>query len=230
MVKINADEIIEKLKSAGSPKSLAGMARFGINTNNAFCVSMPDIRKIAKDAGKSHSLALELWNSGIHEAKTLASMVDEPQLVTELQMEERVKKFDSWDVCDQVCGNLFDKTEFAYKKAEEWSSRKEEFVKRAGFVLMACLAVHDKKAEDACFIKLFPIIRRESVDERNFVRKAVNWTLRQIGKRNMNLNKLAIKTAEEILLIDSKSAKWVASDALRELKSVNVQKRLKQKD
>lgn len=224
---MNADEIIEKLKSAGNPKDLAGMKRFGINTNNALCVSMPNIRKIAKSAGKSHLVAHELWNSGIHEAKTLASMVDEPALVTEKQMEEWVRDFDSWDVCDQVCSNLFDKTEFAYKKSEEWSARDEEFVKRAGFAMMACLAVHDKKAEDAKFMKLFPVIKRESTDERNFVKKAVNWALRQIGKRNMKLNKEAVKLAEEIKNIDSKTAKWIASDAIRELKSESVKKRLR---
>ncbi len=224
---MNANKIIEKLKSFGNPEAVAGMAKFGINTNNAYCVSIPNIRRISKETGKNYLVAQQLWNSGIHEARILAGMIDEPNLVTEKQMDTWVKDFDSWDVCDQVCSNLFDKTGFAYKKAEEWSARKEEFVKRAGFVLMSCLAVHDKKAEDGKFIKFLPIIKMESIDERNFVKKAVNWALRQIGKRNIRLNRLAIKTADEILLIDSKSAKWIASDAIRELKSESVRKRLR---
>lgn len=228
MVRMNADEIIKKLKSAGSPKDLASMTRFGIKSKNACGVTIPFLRSMAKNVGKNHSLALELWKYGIHEARILAGMIDEPQFVTENQMEEWVKDFDFWGDCDQVCSNLFDKTEFAYKKAEEWSARKEEFVKRAGFVLMACLAVHDKKAEDARFMRFLPIIKRESADERNFVKKAVNWALRQIGKRNMRLNKEAIKLSEEIKNIDSKSSRWIAGDALRELKSESVQKRLKQ--
>jgi 3-methyladenine DNA glycosylase AlkD len=137
-----------------------------------------------------------------------------------------VADFDSWDVCDQVCSNLFDKTEFALKKASEWSGRKEEFVKRAGFVLMAALAVHDKDADGKTFLNFLSIIKREATDERNFVKKAVNWALRQIGKRNIKLNKAAIKTTEEIRKIDSKAARWIATDALRELTSVAVLKRL----
>lgn len=137
------------------------------------------------------------------------------------------ERFDSWDVCDQCCMNLFDKTQFAHQKAVELTKRKEEFVKRTGFVLMATLAVHDKKAKDEEFLKFLPIIKRESTDERNFVRKAVNWALRQIGKRNKNLNRAAITTAKEIQKIDSKTAKWIAADAIRELTSQAVQKRLK---
>jgi 3-methyladenine DNA glycosylase AlkD len=149
--------------------------------------------------------------------------------VTEKQMESWVKDFDSWDICDQCCSNLFDKTKFAHKKAIEWSKRREEFVKRAGFVLMATLAVHDKEAGDKEFLKFLPIIIREATDDRNFVKKAVNWALRQIGKRNSALNKIAIQTAKEIQKIDSKSAKWIASDAIRELTSEAVQKKLVRK-
>jgi 3-methyladenine DNA glycosylase AlkD len=154
-------------------------------------------------------------------------MIDDARMVTEGQMEGWAKGFDSWDVCDQCCGNLFDKTKFAYQKAREWSSRKEEFVKRAGFVLMAELAVHDKKTADEEFLNFLPIIKRESVDDRNFVKKAVNWALRQIGKRNKNLNAKAIETANEILKMDSRSSKWIASDAVRELTNGAVKKRLK---
>ena len=221
------DDIIKKLKSLSNPKAVEGMARFGINPKNTFGVSIPNLRKIAKEAGTNHYLAQRLWSSGIHEARILASMIGDPLMVTEQQMESWVGNFDSWDVCDQCCSNLFDKTKFAYKKAIEWTKRNEEFVKRAGFVLMAVLAVHDKKAKDERFLKFLPIMKRESTDERNYVKKAVNWSLRQIGKRNLNLNKMALKTAKEIKMLDSRTAAWVASDALRELESKAVQERLR---
>jgi len=227
---MQAKEILKKLKSLSDPKAVVGMARFGIAPKNTYGISIPNLRKIAKEIGISHSLAQQLWDSGIHEARILAGLIGEPDKVTERQMEKWVKDFDSWDVCDQVCSNLFDKTEFAFLKAIEWSKRKEEFVKRAGFVMMACLSVHDKQVKDKKFEQFFPIIKREAHDERNFVKKAVNWALRQIGKRNLGLNKKAIATAKEIQKIDSKSAKWIASDALRELTSEAVQKRLKDKE
>lgn len=221
------NEILNKLKSLSDPKAVEGMARYGINPAAALGVSIPVLRAIAKETVKDYLLARQLWASGIHEAQILAGMVDDPEKVSEKQMESWVKDFDSWAVCDQCCSNLFDKTKFAHEKALEWSKRKEEFVKRAGFVMMATLAVHDKKAKDEAFLKFLPVIKRESVDERNFVKKAVNWALRQIGKRNLNLNKKAIEIAGEIQKIDSKSARWIASDAIRELSSQAVQKRLK---
>lgn len=235
-----AMKIIRTLEEFRNPENVAGMARFGINSSNTLGVSMPMIRDLAKEISHDpdlrqnvHSLALELWNTKAHEARILAGLIDDPRCVTESQMEKWAKDFDSWDVCDQICGNLFDKTEFATKKAEQWSRRKEEFVKRAGFVLMAALAVHDKDAGDGTFLKFLPIIKRESMDERNFVRKAVNWALRGIGKRNLKLNRAAIKTAKEIQKIDSpngslrdKTARWVAADALRELTSRPVMERL----
>ena len=220
------NDILKKLKALSNPKAVEGMARFGINPENTYGVSIPDLRKIAKEAGKDHSLAQKLWASRIHEARILVSMIDEPTAVSEEQMERWVKDFDSWDVCDQCCMNLFEKTKFAYQKCVEWSSNKQEFVKRAGFALMARLAVSDKKAIDGQFVNFFPIIKRESVDNRNFVKKGVNWALRQIGKRNRNLNKMAIRTAKEIQEVDSKSSKWIASDALRELTDEKIQKRL----
>jgi len=216
------DKIIKELKSYSNPKNVEGMERFGINPKNTLGVSIPIIRKMGKEIEKNHYLAQQLWSSGIHEARILAGLIDDSKLVNEEQMENWVKDFDSWDICDQVCSNLFDKTPYAYKKALEWSKRKEEFVKRAGFVLMACLAVHDKKAKDTELLKFLPIIKKEATDERNFVRKAVNWALRQIGKRNKNLQKEAIRTAKEILNIESKSAKWIASDAIRELESKKI--------
>ncbi len=220
--------ILQKLKSLSNPKAIEGMARYGITSEKTYGVSIPNLRRIAREIGTDHKLAQQLWASGIRETRILASMVDDPGEVTEEQMESWVKDFDSWDVCDQCCNNLFRReTEFAYPKAVEWSFREEEFAKRAGFVLMAALAVHDKNAKDVEFLEFLPVIRRESVDSRNFVKKAVNWALRQIGKRNLNLNKKAIETAREIQRMDSRSAKWIASDAIRELTSKAVQERIK---
>jgi 3-methyladenine DNA glycosylase AlkD len=220
-------DIMELLKSLSNPKAVEGMARFGINPKGTLGVSIPNLRKIAKAVGKDHIMALQLWKSGIHEAKMLAGFTDDPSLVTPEQMEKWVSDFDSWDVCDQVCSNLFDKTPFAYKKALEWAGRQEEFVKRAGFVLMAALAVHDKAAGESEFKKFLSVIKRESSDGRNFVKKAVNWALRQIGKRNARLNRLSLKTAAEIQKLQSKSARWIAADAIRELESEAVQRRLR---
>ncbi len=219
--------LIKRLRSFSDPEAVAGMARFGINPKNTYGVSIPVLRKMAKEVGPNHQLAQRLWNSGIHEARILAGMIDLPGEVTGKQMERWVRDFDSWDVCDQVCSHLFDRTKFARKKATDWSKRREEFVKRAGFVLMAALAVHDRKAGDKRFLKFLPIIKREARDERNFVKKAVNWALRQIGKRNLCLNRAAILTAKEIHGIDSKTARWIASDAIRELTSEAVQKRVR---
>ena len=216
-----------RLESMPNPESVAGMGRFGIVTARALGISVPRLRALAKEAGKDHALALSLWATGVHEARELTPMVDDPKLVTEEQMEFWVHDFDSWDVCDGCCGGLFDKTPFAYSKAVEWSSREREFVKRAAFSLMAALAVHDKKAHDDRFLEFLPFIERESTDNTNFVKKAVNWALRQIGKRNVELNREAIRSAERIALVDSAAARWVASDATRELTSDKVQARLR---
>ncbi len=221
--------IIKKLESLSNLEAVRGMARFGINPECTYGVSIPDLRKMAKETGRDHALAQQLWASGIHEARILASMAAEPETVTDVQMENWVKDFDSWDVCDQCCMNLFEKTDLAYQKAAEWSKSDKEFIKRAGFVLMARLAVSDKKADDAPFETFLPVIKREAGDNRNFVKKAVNWALRQIGKRNLHLNKMAIKAAEEIQQTGSRSAKWIAADTIRELTSEAVQKRLANK-
>lgn len=210
-------EIIKALKSNSSQINKEGMSRFGINTSKAFGLPIPYLRGLAKKIGKNHTLALELWKTGFHEARILASFIDDPVQVTEKQMDSWVRDFDSWDLCDQCCGGLFTKTEIAYRKAVQWSKSKEEFVKRAGYAMMAYLAVHDKKAKDSVFIKFLPHIQRASNDDRNFVKKAVNWALRQIGKRNASLRKAAIKTAKDILKLDTKTARWIANDALREL-------------
>ena len=222
----SAAELLDQLKSLGSEKDKEGMARFGIKPKKALGISVYVLKKMAKNIKRDHKLAIDLWKSGIHEARMIAAFLDEPEKVTEKQMESWAKDFDSWDICDQTCAYLFDKTPFAYSKAVEWTKRDEEFVKRSGFVLMCALAVHDKRAPDSKFRKFFPIIKKYSTDERNFVKKAVNWALRQIGKRNKSLNKEAIKTAKDIKKIDSKAARWIASDALRELQSEKIQKRL----
>jgi 3-methyladenine DNA glycosylase AlkD len=224
--KMDAKATVRLLKTLSKPENLDGMSRFGINTSNALGITVTELRKVAKTIGKDHELAMGLWDTKIHEARMLASFIDEPVLVTEQQMEAWAKGFDSWDLCDECCGDLFDKTEFAYKKAAEWSERREEYVKRAGFALMAALSVHDKRAADSKLLQFLPIIERESDDERNFVRKAVNWALRNIGKRNLNLNKAAIATAKRIKERDTKSARWIASDALRELTGEGVTRRL----
>ena len=220
------EQVMRRLKSLANPEAAAGMARFGINPHSTYGISIPNLRAIARDVGKDHLLAQQLWSSGIHEARILASMVDRPLELTEEQMDSWARDFYSWDVCDQCCGNLFDKTEYAVEKAVEWSSGEEEFVKRAGFALMAWLAVHDKKAKDEQYMAFLPAIKSEATDGRNYVRKAVNGALRQIGKRNVKLNTKAIEVAQEVLEMDSKAARWTASDALRELTGEGVQKRL----
>jgi len=223
----SVEEVLEKLKSNSRPDQLEGMARYGMAVERRLGVSIPDIRKIAKELGKDNKLALELWKTGIAEARIIAAMIDDPEKLTEGQMEDWVKDINSWDVCDQVCMNLFEKTPLAWQKIIDWSEREEEFVKRTAFALIACLAWHDKKSEDEKFIELFPVIMRGAVDERNFVKKAVNWALRNIGKRNLNLNKAAMNAAKEIQRLDSKAARWIAFDTLRELESEAVQMRLK---
>ncbi len=221
------EDVLKKLKILANPKAMEGMARFGICMDSAYGVRVPDIRVVAKEIGKDHKLAQELWASGIHEARLLASMIDRADMVTEKQMDKWVKDFNSWDVCDMTCFNLFDKTKFVHQKIKEWSKREEEFVKRTGFALMAGLAIHNKNMKDEEFERFFSIIIREAEDDRNFVRKAVNWALRQIGKRNLSLNKKAIRIAKQIQGIDSKTAKWIANDAIRELTNFQIQNRLK---
>jgi 3-methyladenine DNA glycosylase AlkD len=214
---MQAKYIIELLKQKADPVYLAGMQRYAIDTAHAIGVRLPELRKLAKTIKKDHTLALELWDTGLHEARMLASMIDEPTMVTEKQIDNWTGDFTSWDLCDQVCGNLFDRTPFAISKAIEFSAHDNEFVKRAGFVLMAEYAVHNKSAPNETFIALFPIMEREAWDNRNFVKKAVNWALRQIGKRNGILKLEAIQTAQNILKQNHKSAKWIAVNALTEL-------------
>jgi 3-methyladenine DNA glycosylase AlkD len=225
--RMSFEDIINELKSYANPEAVKGMARFGVGGSHTLGVSIPTLRVMAKRIGKNHIFAQKLWATGVHEARILASMVEDRSQVTEEQMEKWVSDFDSWDVTDQAVMNLLEKLPQAWEKAVIWCKEEAEFVKRTGFVLMARLAVSDKKAADEKFLYFFPYILKEAEDERNFVKKAVNWAIRQIGKRNRNLNTRAIALSEEILLHDSSSARWIARDALKELRSEAVQNRLK---
>ncbi len=224
---ITARKVLRKLKALGDPSVRTAMTRFGIHVKNAHGISMPVLRKLAREIGTNHELAQKLWDSGNHEARIVAGLIGDPARVTAAQMERWAREFDSWDVVDGTCGHLFVFAAPAWNKAIEWSCREQEYVKRAAFSLMAYLAVYDKQAADARFARLLPIIRREASDERNFVKKAVNWALRQIGKRNARLNRLAIRTAKQIRATNSRAARWVAADALRELTGPSVQRRLR---
>jgi 3-methyladenine DNA glycosylase AlkD len=223
----SVETVLKSLKAKAKPDQLDGMARYGMTKEKRLGVAVPDMRRIAKEIGKDHRLALQLWQTGIPEAMMVASMVDTPPEVTAQQMEEWVRDLNSWDVCDQVCMNLFDKTHLAWNKVLEWAGRDEEFVRRAAFALIACLAWHDKRAPDEEFTKLLPAIKNGATDERNFVKKAVNWALRSIGKRNATLNAAALQVAREIQALDSRSARWIASDAIRELTAESTKKKLK---
>ncbi len=214
-------DVIEELKSLSTPEHYAKLSHFGIKSDNALGVKIPLVRVLAKRIGKNHDLALALWKTEIHEARILASFIENPKLVDEKQFDVWVSDFDSWDICD-LSSDLLVKTPFALRKIDEYSSNSEEFVKRTAFVLMCQLAVHNKKMTDEMFYPFFDIIEREAWDERNFVRKAVNWALRQIGKRNEALRLKAIDAAQRILKQDFKSARWIASDALRELNDEKV--------
>jgi len=231
--------LLGELRALGSEKDRAGMARYGIKVDDAFGVSIYELRRIAKRIGRDHELALALWATGKHEARLLATIVDDPVRVDAAQMEAWVGDVDSWDVCDQLTSNLFDKTALAYEKAVEWAARDEEFVRRAAFALIAALAWQDKAAPDERMLAFLPLIETHAFDERNFVKKAVNWALRNIGKRNGALNAAAVACAERIRAAanaraggerggdpGARSARWVAADALRELTSDRVSERL----
>lgn len=221
-----ADEIVEELRSQTNPVNIAGMARFGIKPERCFGIAIPQLRIMARRLGRNQVLAEELWQRGWRESRILATLIGESTSISAAVTERWVRDLDSWDVCDACCLNLFDKTPYAARKALQWSKRKREFEKRAGFATMAALAVHDKKAQDDLFVSFLSAIEREATDERNFVRKAVNWALRQIGKRNSKLHQEALQTGRRILKIDSRAANWIASGAIKELMSPSVQHRL----
>jgi 3-methyladenine DNA glycosylase AlkD len=225
----DAKRVLRELRSLGTRRNIEGMARFGIVAKDVYGVSKPRLDELARRIGRNHSLGLELWETGNHDARILAGLIAERKRVTSKQMERWVCDFDNWDVCDGTCCHLFVFAAPAWQKAHSWSRRKKEFQKRAGFALAAFLACHDKRAPDAKFRKYLNVIERESWDERNFVRKAVNWALRNIGKRNAALNRAATASARRIAMQGSRSARWIAADALRELKSEAVQTRLRRR-
>lgn len=220
------EQVVARLKALAKPENVEGMKRFAVGGKHTLGVSIPDLRKTAKEIGTDHKLAAGLWKTGIHEARILASMVDDPSRVSERQIEQWVGGFDSWDVTDQVCMNLFEKTSFAWDKAIEWTRREPEFEKRAGFALMACLGWHDKKSPASRFKPFFPAIEAASDDERNFVKKAVSWAIRNMGKRDKALHTLCVACAKRIEKRESKAARWIARDVLRELTSEKVLARL----
>jgi 3-methyladenine DNA glycosylase AlkD len=222
---VRLEEILKRLRDGAQPDARTALERFGITARQAYGWSMPALRELAREAGRDHTLAQQLWATGILDARILAALVDEPDRVTPRQMERWARDFDSWAVCDACCLHLFDRTPYAHVKVRAWSGRKEEFVKRAAFALMAALAVHEQEGGDDAFRAFLILCEREAGDARNFVKKAVNWALRQIGKRNPALRAAAVASAERIAAQDSPSARWIASDALRELKSADAGKR-----
>lgn len=217
---------MDRLNDLADPTQLAGQARYGIDVSASLGISAPEMRKLARQIGSDHRLAARLWESGVREARIVACLIDEPALVTETQMEVWASAFSSWEVVDTCCCNLFGRCDLGYLKALEWSEREEEFVKRAGFVLMACLAVHNKKAPESYFDPFLTAIEREACDNRNFVRKAESWALRQIGKRNPALRQRAIEVAKRIAAQQCAGASWVASNVLRELQSEQLEVRM----
>ncbi len=223
-----AGTLLGELRGVADPTRLPGMARVRITIDRALGVPIPTLRRIARVHRGDHALAIALWDSGVHEARILASMIDDPARVTAEQMEAWAVAFDSWDVCDQVTGNLFTRTADPLRTARAWTARPEPFVRRAGFAMIAELAHRDRASSDAVWERQLPLIRRAATDERNVVKKAVSWALRQIGKRNLYLNGRAIAQAEALLTLDARSARWIARDALRELRSDAVRSRLRE--
>ena len=227
--KWTVERIVAELRRLGTKRNVEGMARYGIRAEKVFGVSKPKLDALAKKIGKNHALGLELWSTGIQDAKILAGLISEPERVTGAQMELWVRDFDNWDSCDGTCCHLFVFADAAWEKAFAWTKRKDEFQKRGGFALAAYLAYRDKSAGDAKYVSFLQVIEREADDDRNFVRKAVNWALRNIGKRNVRLNRAAIATARRLQKKESRAARWIAADALRELEGEAVQARLRGK-
>jgi 3-methyladenine DNA glycosylase AlkD len=217
VLEYSSNSILNQLHTLANPANVAGMAHYGINPEHALGISIPTLRKMAKEIGKNPTLAEELWDSGIHEARLLAVLISDPKQVSEEQVDRWVCDIDSWDLCDGFCNNLLYRTPFAVQKAIVWSDRPETYIRRAAFSLMASIAVHHKQLPDEQFEVFLALVYKQSTDDRNYVKKAVNWALRQIGKRNANLNQKAMKMAQQIQQLDSKAARWIAADALGEL-------------
>jgi 3-methyladenine DNA glycosylase AlkD len=220
------DQVIAELRRLSSKKTKDGMARYAIPSENAFGVPVGVIRALAKRLGKSHALAEELWKTGHYEARMLATFVDDPARVTPAQMDRWCKDFDSWAICDTACFALFDRTPHALAKVKAWAKSDDEFVKRAAFALLASLTVHGKEVTEAQFVRCLPLVERAAQDERNFVKKAVNWALRSLGKKSPALNVAAIAASERLAQQPGAAPRWVGKNALRELSGPSVQRRL----
>jgi 3-methyladenine DNA glycosylase AlkD len=223
---MNKDEVLAWLERTGTRRTVEGMARYGLPSDRAFGVPVGTMQARAKRIGKDHALAAALWESGWYEARMMAAFVDDPRRVTRRQMNAWAADFDNWGICDTACFHLFDRTPFAWTKARQWSASPREFVKRAGFALMASLVAHDKTAPDARFRAMLPLIEKGARDERNFVKKGVNWALRTIGKRNAGLNAAAVAVAQRLAQSKNAAPRWIGKDALRELASPKVRARL----
>ncbi|HTG95640.1 MAG TPA: DNA alkylation repair protein [Pyrinomonadaceae bacterium] len=223
----NVDSVVARLKRLGTKKQRDAMSRYAIPSENAFGVSVGKIRDMGKQLGRNHDLAQALWDTGWYEARMLAAFVDDPAQVTPAQMDRWCRDFDSWAIVDTICFHLFDKTPYAFAKAKAWANRRNEFEKRAAFALLASLGVHDKTASDESFAKCLPLIERAATDERNFVKKGVSWALRVIGRRNNELNRSAVALSKRLCASEEPAARWVGRDALKELTSPAVLRRLK---
>ncbi|MEP6961990.1 MAG: DNA alkylation repair protein [Acidobacteriota bacterium] len=217
MLLLTAQQILRRLRPLGWAENLAGMTRFGVTTTNAFGVPFSQLRILKRELGRDHALALKLWETGNREARLVAAFIADPKQLTPPQMNHWASQFDSWDICDGCCIHLYRKSPHAWQQAVKWAGRKREFVRRAGFALMATLAVHDKRAPDEAFLDLLPLIEQTVSDNRNSVKKAVNWALRQIGKRNPALRQAAIDVSRKLAASAEPSARWIGKDALREL-------------
>jgi 3-methyladenine DNA glycosylase AlkD len=217
MSNLTADDAVAWLRARGNAKFRDGLARYGLPTERAFGLSVATIKQYGKQLGHDHDLATALWKTGWTDARMLAAFVGEPDRVTPAEMDAWCSDFDSWGIVDSVCFTLWDRSPHAWKKAKQWTTRKREFEKRAGFVLMACLAAHDKTATDAAFLRFLPLIEKGAVDERNFVKKGVSWALRHIGHRSAPLHAAAVKTATRLAKSEHATKRWVGKDALRDL-------------
>lgn len=223
---MDKNEVLTWLERRGTPRTVEGMARYGIQAKRAFGVPMGTLLSLRKRLGQDHALSLALWESGWYEARLLAALVGDPQRVTRRQMNAWAARFENWGDCDTVCFFLFDRTPLAWEKARQWSTSPREFVKRGAFALMACLALHDQAAPDRSFLALLPLIEKGARDERNFVKKGVSWALRAIGRRSLALNAAALALARRLAQSEEAACRWVGQDARRELASPKVRARL----
>jgi 3-methyladenine DNA glycosylase AlkD len=217
------------LERRGTKRNREGMARYAITAPKVFGVSMATMQALARELGRDHALAEALWQTGWYEARMLTAFVDEPERVTAAQMDRWARDFDNWAICDTLCFKLFDRTPHAWRKIHQWSTRREEFVKRAAFALLASVALHDKQAPDEPFLESLALIERAAEDERNFVKKGVSWALRAVGRRNQALNTAAIETARRLAGSAAPAPRWVGKDALRELSGIVVQRQLERR-